>query len=293
MNTIALNPPKNAKSLGISITLIGALLMSLDPVFIRFSGVGGFDTAFLFGLFTAISMPIMIQMRDKRGLICAVRESGWPVIWSGLLMLGSAVGLVLSIKMTSIANTFIILSASPALAALFSWLMLGEITKRATWLAILSVMVGIAVVVSGSFGSGNLQGDALALFAVTCLSLNQTLMRKYQNVSRMASVGFGGLFMAIALIFVATPSEYSLNTWLIMGAMGLLTAPIGRVLSQVATRYITAPEVGMILMIETVLAPLWAFAFFNEIPPATSFIGGAIIVVTIFIYALSAFKSES
>jgi drug/metabolite transporter (DMT)-like permease len=117
-------------------------------------------------------------------------------------------------------------------------------------------------------------------------------MRKYQDVSRMASVGFGGLFMALTLFTVATPSEYSLETWLIMAAMGLFTAPIGRVLSQVATRYITAPEVGMILMIETVLAPLWAFAFFDEVPPTASFIGGTIIVITIFIYALSAFKQE-
>lgn len=292
MNTTTIHNAVNPKSLGIVITLIAAILMSLDPVFIRYSGVGGFDTAFLFGLFTAVSMPIMIQTRDKRGLVRTVKESGWPVVISGLLMLGSAVGLVLSIKTTSIANTFIILSAYPALAALFSWFMLGEVTKRTTWLAIVSVMVGIGVVVSGSFGSGNLTGDALALFAVTCLSLNQTLMRKYQDVSRMASVGFGGLFMALTLFTVATPSEYSLETWLIMAAMGLFTAPIGRVLSQVATRYITAPEVGMILMIETVLAPLWAFAFFDEVPPTASFIGGTIIVITIFIYALSAFKQE-
>ncbi|GAB3516400.1 DMT family transporter [Photobacterium alginatilyticum] len=283
---------KSARTMGVSVTLMGALLMSLDPIFIRFSGVSGFDTAFLFGLFTAISMPIFIQLRDERGLIRAINESGWPVLLSGLLMLGSATGLVLSIKHTSIANTFVILSAAPALAAVFSWLLLGEVTKRSTWIAIVSVMIGIVIVVSGSFNSGNLIGDGLAVFAVTCLSLNQTLLRKYKNVSRMASVGFGGLFLAFAMFFVATPSTYSLNTWLIMGVMGLFTAPFGRVLSQTATRYITAPEVGMILMINTVLAPIWAFSFFNEIPPMTSVLGGSIILLTILIYAISTTKNE-
>ncbi|MGR5144947.1 DMT family transporter [Photobacterium alginatilyticum] len=283
---------KSARTMGVSVTLMGALLMSLDPIFIRFSGVSGFDTAFLFGLFTAISMPIFIQLRDERGLIRAVNESGWPVLLSGLLMLGSATGLVLSIKHTSIANTFVILSAAPALAAVFSWLLLGEVTKRSTWIAIVSVMIGIVIVVSGSFDSGNLIGDGLAVFAVTCLSLNQTLLHKYKNVSRMASVGFGGLFLALAMFFVATPSAYSLNTWLIMGAMGLFTAPFGRVLSQTATRYITAPEVGMILMIEAVLAPIWAFSFFDEIPPMTSVFGGSIILLTILIYAISTTKNE-
>jgi len=278
---------QNDKTLGIIITLAGALLMSLDPIFIRFSGVSGFDTAFLFGLFTAISMPIFIQARDPRGLIGALQASGWPVVLSGLLMLGSATGLVLSIKNTSIANTFVILSATPALSALFSWLLLKEVTQRSTWISIIAVMIGIAIVVSGSFESGNWYGDSLAIFSVTCLSINQTLLRKYQNVSRMASVGFGGFLLAIVMFFLATPSSYSMDTWIIMGVMGLFTAPFGRVLSQVATRYITAPEVGMILMIEAVLAPFFGYLFFAEIPEINSIIGGTIILVTIFLYAAS------
>nr|WP_275078351.1 DMT family transporter [Pseudovibrio sp. Ad37] len=135
-------------------------------------------------------------------------------------------------------------------------------------------------------------GDVLAGLAVTCLSLNQTLLRKYQGVSRMASVGVGGFLLAVAMFFLAAPSTYSLNTWVIMGLMGLFTAPFGRVLSQVATRYITAPEVGMLLMIETVLAPLFAFGFFGEIPHQESFIGGTIIVVTILIYVVISGREE-
>ena len=281
-----------ARTLGIVTALVGGLLMSLDPIFIRLSGVSGFDTAFLFGLFTAISMPIFIQLRDERGLVKAITDSGWQVVLSGLLMLGSAAGLVLSIKLTSVANTFVILSATPALSALFSWWLLKEITSRATWLAIVAVIFGIAIVMSGSTQSGNWTGDLLALFSVICLSLNQTQLRKYPHVSRMASVGFGGFFLAIVMFFLATPSSYSLNTWLIMAVMGLFTAPFGRVLAQVATRHITAPEVGMILMIETVLAPLWAFGFFNEIPPLASLIGGSIIFMTIALYAASAAKTD-
>lgn len=277
----------NARAAGILIALLGALLMSFDPIFIRFSGVSGFDTAFLFGMFTAISMPIFIQMRDERGLVRTVKASGWPVIFSGLLMLGSASALVLSIKNTSITNTFVILSGAPALAAVFSRIFLGEVTRRVTWYAIAAVMLGIVIVVSGSFETGNWLGDGLAVIAVTCVALNQTLLRKYQEVSRMASVGLGGLFLAVVMFFLATPSSFSTSTWIIMGVMGLFTAPFGRVLSQVATRYITAPEVGMILMMEAVFAPVWAFGFFGEIPPIASLIGGMIILGTVIVYAIS------
>ncbi len=283
---------RNTRTLGFTLAIAGAVLMSIDPIFIRYAGVSGFDTAFLFGLFSAISMPILLKFNDKRGIRKAVVQSGWPLLAAGILMLGSASGLVFSIKMTSIANTFVILSAAPAVAAIFSWLILKEATSRSTLIAIVAVMIGIAIVISGSFSSGNWMGDALAVFAVTCLSMMFTLLRKYQDVSRLASVGLGGLLLAVVMFFFATPSSYSVETWLIMGMMGLFTAPVGRVLSMVATRHITAPEVSMTLMLETVLAPVWAFIFFTEIPPTTSIVGGVVILITIFIYTLVTMKND-
>jgi drug/metabolite transporter (DMT)-like permease len=98
--------------------------------------------------------------------------------------------------------------------------------------------------------------------------------------------------LAIVKFFFATPSSYSINTWIIMGVMGLFTAPFGRVLSMVATRYITAPEVSMTLMLETVLASIWGVIFFREIPPVESLVGGALTLVTIFLYTLSTMKDE-
>lgn len=283
---------KSGRAPGFIVALLGALLMSIDPVFIRLAGVSGFDTAFLFGLFTAISMPIVLQFNDRRGLIKAVKESGWPLLIAGLLMVGSASGLVFSVKNTSIANTFVILSGTPAMAAVFSWLFLREKTSRSTWLAIISVMVGIVIVASGSLGSGYWIGDLLAVFSVTCVALMLTLLRRYQDVSRMAVIGVGGLLLAMVMLIFATPSTYSVNTWVIMGGMGLFTAPFGRVLSMVATRYITAAEVSMTLMLETVLATLWAFIFFREVPPAASIVGGSLILITIFYYTWSAMQDE-
>lgn len=281
---------RSTKIQGFSLAILGAVLMSIDPIFIRFAGVSGADTAFLFGLFTAISMPIVLKLNDKRGPIKAVKLSGWPLLLTASLMVGSAAGLVFSIKNTSIANTFIILSATPALAAVFSWLLLKEVTSRTTWLSIFMVMIGIGAVVSGSFGSGNWFGDLLAILSVTCLAIMFTLLRKYQDVSRLATVGLGGLLLAIVMLFFATPAEYSLNTWLIMAAMGLFTAPIGRVLAMVATRHITAAEVSMTMMLETVLAPIWALIFFSEIPEIESLIGGGIILITVFFYTLVSMK---
>ncbi|WP_421704540.1 DMT family transporter [Aliiroseovarius sp.] len=282
----------NPRLTGIFIALAGAFLMSFDAIFIRLSGVGGVDTAFLFGLFTALSLATVIQVADVRGLVGTLRAGGWPVIASGLLMLGSATSLVFSVKLTSVANTFLILTITPTLAAVFSRIFLGEVTRRATWLAIAGVMLGVGIVVSGSVsdpgvdGGARLLGDGLALVAVTFVALNHTLKRGYPEVSRMATIGLGGLFLALAMAAFASPASYSMTTWLTMAVMGLFSAPFGRVLIGVATRHITAPEVGVISMTSAAFAPLLAFLVFSEVPPVASFVGGAVILGTILSYVV-------
>lgn len=283
---------KHPKIIGMWLALIWALFMSFDGIFIKLSGVGWFDTAFLFGLFTAISMAFFIQIFDKRGLVKTIRSGWYPIIFSGLLMLGSASSLVFSFLNTSVANTLIILSIAPALAAIFSHIFLWEKTKLITWIAIISVIVWIFIVVSGSFESGNILWDIYAIIAVICLSFNQVLMRKYHEVSRMWSIWMGWFFLATVMFFFAEPSNFSLNTWLIMWAMWLITAPFWRVSAMSSLRYITASELWIILMLETVIAPILAYFAFTEIPSIQTLIGWAIILITITVYILVSAKKK-
>lgn len=276
--------PEDARSKGVLAALFGSLFISFDPVFIRFSGTGGFDTAFLFGLFTALSMSVIIQSTDRRGLSGTLYEGGWPLVFSSLLMVGSATTFVLSVKHTAVANTMIIMSARPVLTAVVSWVFLRERTSKGLWLAIIGVMGGIGIVVSGSLESTNLLGDSLAMVTVSFLALNGTLLRRYKQVSRTAIVGLCGFFMAVVMFIPATPSGYSLNTWLIMGAMGLASAPLGRVLNAVSSRYIPAAETAVISLSNTVFAPVWIFILFHEQPPVNTLVGGAVVLGTILTY---------
>lgn len=283
---------ENTREKGLLAALGGSLLISFDPIFIRLSGTGGVDTAFLFGLFMAISMAAFIQATGQRGLVGTLRASGWPVVVSGLLIMGSSTAFVVSIKYTSVANTMIIMSARPVLTALASWVFLRERTSKSLWLAIAGVICGVGIVVSGSLGAGNFLGDGLAVMTVSFLALNGALLRRYQHISRMAVVGLGGFFVACVMFFPAQPSSYTLDTWLIMAAMGLVSAPLGRVLSGVSFRYIPAAEAAMISLSSTMLAPLWVFFLFHEQPPTTTLMGGALVLGTIATY-VSMFRKRA
>ncbi|MDK2957778.1 MAG: hypothetical protein PWQ57_3276 [Desulfovibrionales bacterium] len=283
--------PEDAQGKGRLAALGGGLLLSFDSVFVRLSGTGAADTAFLFGLFSAISMALLIQLTDRRGLARTLKESGWPLVVSALLLMGSASTFVLSIKHTSVANTVFIMSSRPILTALAAWILLREKTVKSLWLAIAGVMFGIFIVVSGSLTGGSFFKDGFAVIAVACLALNGALWRRYKEMSRLAVVGLGGFFIALVMFIPASPSQFSLRTWLTMAAMGLVSAPLGRVLNALSSRYIPAAEMATLTILSAVLAPIWAFLFFNEQPPAATLIGGAVIFGSIAFYLLTTAKA--
>jgi len=278
--------PENSRNRGLLAALAGNLLISFDAVFVRLSGTDGFNTAFLFGLYSTIAMALFMEFTRPKGLWGELREGGWPLLALGLLMPGSAGAFVLSIKHTAVANTVMIMSGQPVLTALFSRVLLKEKTSGKLWAAMAVVICGIAVVVSGSLASGNLLGDGLALCTVVFLSLSATLLRKYKGVSRPAVVGTGGFFLALFMWVPAAPAGLPPASWLVIGIMGLFSAPLGRVLNAMSTRYIPAAEMALITLIVTVCAPVWSFLLFGEQPPATTFVGGFVILAAISAYVL-------
>jgi drug/metabolite transporter (DMT)-like permease len=275
---------QDKRIIGFASGLAGSVLISFDSIYIRLSGTGGVNTVFLFGLFAMISMFSLVQMTDERRLAGTLREDGWPLVLSGLLMLGSATTFILSIKHTIVANTVIIMGGRPVVTALFSWFFLKEKANRNLIIAIGVLLAGFSVVMSGSAGSGHLLGDFYAFLTVVFLGLNGTLQRHYKKISRSAVVGMAGFFMAVVMFYFADIASFTWKTWVVMGIMGLTTAPAGRVLNAVSTRYILAAESAMMTLSVSVFAPIWAILLFGERPSFTTLAGGVLIIGTIFVY---------
>lgn len=283
--------PGSTRDKGLMAAVCGSLLISFDAVFIRLSGTGGVDTVFLFGLFTALSMATIIQITDDRGIIGTLQEGGLPLVLSSLLILGSASSFVLSVKYTTVANTMIIMSGRPVLTAIVAWLALGEKPSDSLWTAMVGVIIGIGLVVHDSLNSPHLLGDGFAFLAVTCLAMNGTLWRRYKTISRFAIIGLAGFFMAVVMFIPSRPSDYSLATWLIMAAMGLGSAPLGRVLNAVSTRYLPAAEAALIALGNVVTAPLWVFLLFQERPSLSALAGGVIAMTSIVSFVIRSRKA--
>jgi len=85
------------------------------------------------------------------------------------------------------------------------------------------------------------------------------------------------------------------NTLFLVVVMGLFISPISRVLLGNGAIYISASEVSLLTIIETIMAPIWIWIFLNEVPTFNTFIGGSLIIITLIansIYNLTIDKKE-
>jgi drug/metabolite transporter (DMT)-like permease len=194
-----------------------------------------------------------------------------------------------AIEYTSIANTLVIISTSPAMIAIIAWIMLKEKVSFVTFMAMAIVFIGIYIVMSESFGGSSFKGDIYALITSIMMGVTFTLTRKYKNIDMIPTNIVGGVVAAtIALVF-ADSLTLTTNAMIYIVATGFILS-ISFSLIVMAPRYIPAAEVGMIMPLETVLGTLIAWIAINEVPSSSALVGGSIVIVALFFHALYSTK---
>lgn len=257
------------------------LLISLDSLGIRLADIGSWEVAFWLGLFTAVAMFTLVPIRTRRSVLAEAREGGLPLGASTLLQAGSLTFFVLAVTITTVANTVIIIAAVPVVAALIAHVAIGEKTTLRTWVAIAVSIAGIWTVVSGSLGSGRIEGDLLAVAAIVSFGSNLTLWRRYPEINRMVVVGLGSLTMALVAVIPADPLDVDTRALVVIAVLGLVTGPAGRVSVATSTNYIPVAQAGLFAPVETVAAIAWAWLFLNEEPETSTIVGGVIVILAV------------
>ncbi len=278
---------------GMLIVGAGVFIMSFDALLVRLAETSIWNVAFWRGLFIALSLWSLQALRLRGRLAATIRAGGLPLLGVGVIMGSGSLSIVSSFTLTLAANTVVILSAAPLVAAVLSRLLLGESCRPRTWVAIAGAMVGVWIVVSGSVGQGNLLGDVLAVAATLFMGTYLTLLRRYPDISRLLVVGLGGACMALVAVWFAAPFSLPAQTYAVLALMGLVQMPAALALVTTGTRYLPSPEVGLFLLGETILAPIWVGMALGEIPAVPTLAGGALILLALTLNACLALREQS
>lgn len=257
--------------------------MSLESPGLKLTRLGSWDNTLFLGAFSAISMFASVRIRTGEHLVTAARrQSRWLYV-SSVIQAATTLFFVLALHHTTVANTMVIFATTPAIGALIAMLAIRERTPIRTWLGIAGAIAGIAIVMSGSFGGGRWIGDLFALIAMVGYAANLTIWRRFRDMPREMVIGLGALGMALVALPLASFQGLDARAMAILATLGLLTAPVARVMLASSTRYLPVSHVGLLTPVETVAATTLAFVLLNEVPPVTLFAGGALVLVSLLV----------
>lgn len=278
---------------GLLLTATAVLILSPDALMVRLIGCDIWTLLFWRCLLTAFSTSLLLLIRYRQGFWHSFRAVGITGLYSAATVVCGSILFVNSLKQTTAANTLIILAATPVISSLLSYLFLREKIARRTWCAIVCCFGGILLMFSGSLKSGLLIGDLYALGATCMWASNLVILRRGRTVNMIPANVLGNLAVVpIAFFAGGAPWPLAITDASYLLLLGGLLLPVSFAMITLGPRYLSAPEVSLILLIETILGPIWVWLVLAEVPEKTTIIAGLLIVGTLLIHTLLSLRDS-
>ena len=269
---------------GLVITLLGILFVVPDSLFVRLIDAPALTIAFWRLLLAGGAISLGILVMQGTGPFRAVLRMGR---YGAVYMIGtgfSGVLFVMAISLTSVANAVFILASLPIFATIYSRIFLAEPISRRMLVTIAVVLVGIAIIAygSGETAHASLAGDLLALAVSALFAAGLTAARHARAGSMVPGVGMAYLIVACLIAPFAHPLDMPVSQAPLVLAHGGVIV-LSSIFLALGPRYITSAEVGLLVLLESVLAPVLVWVVIGEDPGAYALLGGALVIVALFI----------
>ncbi|WP_428026202.1 DMT family transporter [Arcobacter sp.] len=282
----------NNNTKGILITALGVLIMSFESLFIKLTSISPFTFSFYLGICMFLSMMITLLIKQRDIIREVTKTSFYIFILCGILMGSANIFFIWAIKSTTAANVVLIIGTGALFTSFFSYLFYKERIKINVLIASFFMIIGLLIIFNDKIGVGSLKGNLLALLCTMTFSLSFVFMAKHTKINRIALTAMTGMALAIIAYFVSDTIRIDFYNLSVVAVMGLIITPFSRVLIFNGTKFINASEVSLLLIIETVMGPIWVWMILKEVPSSYTFVGGSIILLTLIVNSMYIMKKE-
>ena len=265
--------------------LVAPVCWSTGGLFVRLQGLGdAYEIVFWRSLFMALFVAGALAFMHRGGVLRTVAGVGWPGLLAAACLAGQFFLFIASLTRTTVANTFVLMSISPFLAAIAAKLVLHERVPPRTWIAMAVAFAGIVVMFADSLDAGRLTGNLLAIGVSVLFAINVTVLRKvHASVDMLPTVMIAGLASIVIALPLALPFEANGRDLAVLAVMGCIQLGAGCLLMVAASRHLTATELGLFALLEPILGPIWVWALLGEHPGQLALVGGAIVLAAVIV----------
>ena len=227
----------------------------------------------------------MLQREGWRGTRQLFASMGLPGVGVALCFATASTAFVVALAHTSVANILLMQAGAPLFAALMAFVLFGERASAATWVAIVAVMAGVAVMVSDSVaGRVSPIGDGLALLISVAVSGATVLTRRHAHVRMLPAVCLGTLIAATVAAALASSMRVGVADAALLFVFGALNLGLGMALFVTGVRLLPAAVAALIGVSEPVLGPIWVWLVHSEVPSGRTLVGGSAVIVALLLH---------
>lgn len=275
---------------GSLLAFVAVMFITPDSLFIRLSNIDTWGLLFYRGAIPCIVIFIGLIFFYKSNLIKVTIGMGLAGFFYAISFSITNITFIISIQNTNVANTLVMIATAPMLSAILAALFLKENPDKKTWIAIIITFLAAVYIFYDSLKLGNFLGDFFGLITALGLAVGANIIRSVKNKDLVPAAVIGKFLVAIFALFFVDNLELKNNDILIVPLMCVMCVGIPFVLVTIAPRFITAAEVNLFFLLETIIGPIWVWLIIKEQPSPETIYGGIIIIMTIAIHSFSKLK---
>ena len=264
------------------LVFLGACCLSFGGLIVKsFEGATLWQILFWRTIFFILVISIYLIITYKREVFRSFYNSGVPGLIGGFVLSFGFCGYVFAMYNTTVANANFIIQTQTIFLAIFGYFFLKEKISVITLTSIILAISGIFLMIGNSLSAGQLSGNIAALLMPISFATLILVVRKYPNVDMVPAQFIAGVFALIIGFLMSETIIISINDIFLGFLAGFFQIGLGFIFITIGARRTPAAMVGIIMLTEAVLGPMWAWIFINEQPPFIVLIGGSIVLFAV------------
>ncbi len=277
---------------GMLLAFAGIMFITPDSLLIRLADINSWNLIFYRGFIPFLTILTGLIFIYRSSLFKKILDNSWHGLAFVVSFAITSIVFVVSIENTNVANTLVMVALAPMLSAIISLIFLKENPDQKTWVAIVITTLAVVYIFYDAIDAGDFLGNFLGLICATGLAVNAVIIRSAKKMSLVPSAMVGKLMVALFALFFADQIKLENNDLIIIPLMCIICIAIPFVCVTLAPRYITAAEVNLFFLLETIFGPLWVWLVIKEQPSMETIVGGSIIIITIAIHSMLVLKKK-
>ena len=277
---------------GSLLAFIAVFFITPDSLFVRLSNIDTWGMLFYRGAIPFFVVLTGLLIFYKKNFFKVLFSMGIHGIFYALIFSITNITFIISIQNTNVANTLVMIAMAPMLSAVLGGIFLKEMPDKKTWTAIIITFAAAVYIFYDSMQLGNFFGDLFGLITALGLAIGAVIVRSAKNKDLVPAAVIGKLMVAIFAVSFVESFELIETDIIIVPLMCVMCVALPFVLVTIAPRFISAAEVNLFFLLETIIGPVWVWLFINEQPTLETIQGGSIIILTIAIHSFLKIKNS-